>query len=169
MKDETKNFYESIAILDDLLATFTYKPGWRFKRHEGTLDIEVLAVPDSAAWVKLGERRLINVRHLRTIPPVPMVEHWDRDRWMRWLLDEIDATERHETREFFCVDGELPFDPHGQAKQIIQNAVEGLCGEPVGRKPGWMGVDQWDACPCILKAKHDGVCKCKHTVGGGPE
>lgn len=39
------------------------------------------------------------------------------------------------------------------------------CDKPVGEKPWWMGVDQWDGpCECVLEESHDDECKCSHLL-----
>lgn len=38
------------------------------------------------------------------------------------------------------------------------------CGKPVGQRPWWMGLDQWDQCYCLLLPGHDGSCRCKHHL-----
>lgn len=43
-----------------------------------------------------------------------------------------------------------------------------LCGLPVGSKPSWMGVDQYDPCKCILPTDHEPPCKCSHQVRDSP-
>lgn len=40
------------------------------------------------------------------------------------------------------------------------------CGKPVGSKPWWMGVDQYDPCPCTREPDHDGLCECACGVTG---
>lgn len=40
---------------------------------------------------------------------------------------------------------------------MIGNVKVGVaCGAEVGRRPEWMGVDQYDPCPCVLDKGHDG-------------
>jgi hypothetical protein len=36
------------------------------------------------------------------------------------------------------------------------------CGSGLGERPGWMGVDQWDPCPCDQPMNHEGDCSCSH-------
>lgn len=38
------------------------------------------------------------------------------------------------------------------------------CRQPVGSRPWWMGVDQYDQCYCILSPLHLGKCRCSHGV-----
>jgi hypothetical protein len=52
-------------------------------------------------------------------------------------------------------------DEHIVAKPLEQRAA---CAKPVGSKPWWMGVDQYDQCYCVLPPGHDGDCACSHTV-----
>lgn len=62
-----------------------------------------------------------------------------------WLADE-----RGWTRE------------HGD---LCKRCSTGKCAGTVGRRPEWMGVDQWDPCACVLPAGHDGDCACRHDLG----
>ncbi len=36
------------------------------------------------------------------------------------------------------------------------------CDKPVGSRPSWMGVDQYDPCRCMLARGHLGGCVCEH-------
>jgi hypothetical protein len=47
--------------------------------------------------------------------------------------------------------------------EIRTRQVDPLCKKDVGTRPYWMGVDQYDACPCLLPKGHDGGCVCKHS------
>lgn len=44
----------------------------------------------------------------------------------------------------------------------IDADVAERCLADVGRRPGWMGVDQYDPCPCLLRKDHDGPHECRH-------
>lgn len=41
------------------------------------------------------------------------------------------------------------------------------CDKPVGRKPYWMGADQWEyeRCVCLREPGHKPPCKCEHNIG----
>lgn len=41
------------------------------------------------------------------------------------------------------------------------------CKQPMGTKPWWMGVDQYDPCPCVLPSNHTEDHECKHGVKEG--
>ena len=43
------------------------------------------------------------------------------------------------------------------------------CPGTVGSRPYWMGVDQYDPCPCILPPGHEGKHACAHDVPEGSE
>lgn len=38
------------------------------------------------------------------------------------------------------------------------------CGKPVGSRPYWMGVDQYDQCYCNQTEGHAPPCVCSHGV-----
>jgi hypothetical protein len=101
-----------------------YKPGYQvllyddFPRdkvgdevvgHGLTLGI-IARVPDSIGGVYPGVNKgdIIRVQHLFIVPAAT----YNRDSWMRWLLNRCIDVETHETCEFFQIDGERPFAPH---------------------------------------------------------
>lgn len=45
---------------------------------------------------------------------------------------------------------------------LCKRCSSGKCSGTVGRRPYWMGVDQWDPCLCVLRLNHDGKCRCEH-------
>lgn len=56
---------------------------------------------------------IIAVNHYFAVPP----STFDRDSWMRWLLDRLGDVDRHERMEDFVVAGERPFAPnHGPGR-----------------------------------------------------
>lgn len=49
-----------------------------------------------------------------------------------------------------------------QGVEAMSDEQEARCRKPVGTKPWWMGVDQYDQCRCLLPPGHDGECACEH-------
>jgi hypothetical protein len=45
---------------------------------------------------------------------------------------------------------------------VSRSVVEAACGRDVGKRPSWMSSDQYDPCPCVLKAGHQPPCECRH-------
>lgn len=101
---------ESRAILEDLVARLTYKPGWQFDledvdRGQGcvgtTLRISA-TVPDS--W---NPAESVDFLHLMPVPAAA----YNAQSWQRWLVRQILDVETHEALEFFKIDGEAPYFP----------------------------------------------------------
>jgi hypothetical protein len=98
-------------ILASLVERLTYKPRWDFEledidRGQGSkgLTLRVLiSEPDT-----YDPSSIISVVHYMPVPPAAYNER----SWCRWLLDQIILIERHETCEFFRVDGERPYAPN---------------------------------------------------------
>lgn len=109
----------SADLLQEVVESVTYKPGWtlalkemyRHGEHLGggtgtTLSVR-LECEDST---KPGEK--VGLHHLFAVPPAA----YNRQTWERWVLDCIIQVETHEALEFFRVDGWAPyFPPHGFA------------------------------------------------------
>jgi hypothetical protein len=105
---------ESTEILRGLVQRLTYKPKWRFDlaeldREQGsqglTLCISADGIPNS-----LDPSTTTSFLHLMPVFPAAFNER----AWQRWLLEQILLVERHESLEFFKIDGESPYFPaHG--------------------------------------------------------
>lgn len=48
----------------------------------------------------------------------------------------------------------------------MEHTCDPRCNGNVGRRPDWMGVDQYDPCRCTLPNGHAGAHTCEHE--GGP-
>lgn len=104
------------AVLAWLVKQLTYKPNWQFQlvgnydRGQGSKGLTLLiyvTTPDSLA--RYGESP-IRVLHLMPVPPAG----YNRKNWQRWLIEQVILVERHETMEFFKIDGRAPYFPnHG--------------------------------------------------------
>lgn len=107
----------SAKVLQDVVASVTYKPGWTLalkymKRHgehlaggEGlTLSVRVTCDDSTKAGEKVG------LHHLFAVPPAAY--NWTT--WERWVLDCLIQVETHEALEWFKVNGCAPYFPaHG--------------------------------------------------------
>lgn len=107
---------DATAILADLVPRVTYKPGWTFAleeidRGQGCQGLTLLIgamVPDST---RPGE--YTNVLHLMPVLPAA----YNRDAWEYWIYEQIELVERHESMEFYRVDGHAPyFSDHGPGR-----------------------------------------------------
>lgn len=98
--------------LADIIDNMTYRPGWAFSlehidRGQGSegLTFIVTSVGYDTYNVELGQT--YRVRHYRPVPPAA----YNRQSWLRWVLDQMIEIETHEACEFMVVDGKRPFAP----------------------------------------------------------
>lgn len=99
--------------LADLVAGWTYKPGW-------TASLSTVVPPDehqagglrlfivSDTENSLDPTRRVRVRHEFIVPGAMYL----RSSWLRWLWDRVLDVEAHEAGEFFRIDGERVYAPH---------------------------------------------------------
>jgi hypothetical protein len=102
--------------LVDLLARFSYKPGWRFwlqRRRDDQgypspfmweLAIEIADVLDA-----YGSGRVSTFQQR-----CPVVDEMEPGEFTRWLWHQVLSMEQHEAGEWFVVAGERPYDPHAR-------------------------------------------------------
>jgi hypothetical protein len=107
--------------LADLIANFTYKPGWEFRLVDmerdpasshgssaGGLTVDIISCTFNSYHPEAGYG--YRVHHYRIVPAAT----YNRRSWRRWLLDELVKIETHEACEFFRDGEERPFAPtHG--------------------------------------------------------
>lgn len=99
--------------LEDLLARFTYKPGWEFTADitpHGLITLTIRAMVHDAD----NPQNICPITFTETIDPYIVKHRADADEryWMKWLHSMIRRAEEHEIDEFFQVDGVKVFDPH---------------------------------------------------------
>lgn len=90
--------------IQELAASLSYKPGWKFKAGgPGGRSLCVFATtPDSN-----DPTRERTTQHMFEMPD-------DCDDPVRWAFDSLLLAELHEAGEFFTVDGFRPFFPYHQ-------------------------------------------------------
>lgn len=96
-----------VTDLAPLVASFTYKPGWRFKI-AGPLNGYLCAYALTPNSLASNTDRV--TQHQFKLPPTPITVA----EFARWLLDSMLLVERHEAAEFLAIDGFRPFWPHHQ-------------------------------------------------------
>lgn len=91
------------------LTKITYKPGWTIRLLEDVLtglptlvaiDFDTEDTYNPGRTIKIGFRDKLRM-------PIVSLEQFERQ-----ILDMIDRVERHETREWFRIDGVMKYDPH---------------------------------------------------------
>lgn len=103
------------AELAELVEALSYRPGWHFEltdedRGQGSegLTFKILSKGYDTYNPDRGET--YRVWHYFPVPPAA----YNRESWMRWLLDRLIDVETHETCEFLQIAGKRPFAPnHG--------------------------------------------------------
>jgi hypothetical protein len=111
------------VTLAKLVEGFHYRPGWtchlvhmvrdRVDPNDNTsaplaegLTLDIVTRGYNSYHVDRGQN--YGVHHYMIVPAAT----YNRQSWQRWLLDQHFLVERHETCEFFNVDGDKPFAPH---------------------------------------------------------
>lgn len=104
--------------LEVIVENFKYKPGWLFLlqhmdrgQGSGGLTLVITTLTHESLHDKSSsfhEWPVIRVNHLFIVPAAS----YNRNSWMRWLLDRIIEVETHEACEFFRVYGERVYAPH---------------------------------------------------------
>jgi hypothetical protein len=87
----------------------SYRPGWKIEYHEGDWGdgwIVVRAkVPDT-----YDPGREVEILHTGRVPSYLLDD--DEETFIHWLAHFLQGVERHESREWFRVDGAIYDDPH---------------------------------------------------------
>ncbi len=116
----TTQQHTTYGPLNDLLAKVTYRPGWRIWVENDhywlagttsgvTLPDRLLHIDAVVADSNQEDYSELRLSHIFAVPP--WADH-DADRFFNWLAETLIAVERHESREFFKVDGRRFIDPH---------------------------------------------------------
>lgn len=117
MRNLQKGNPESTDILADLVPRLSYKPGWSFglqelERGQGCEGLTLLisfSAPDSCN----PDGPPVGGVHLFPVLPA----NYNREAWEDWILECVHLVERHETHEFFRVDGKQVYFPsHGPGR-----------------------------------------------------
>jgi hypothetical protein len=97
----------------ELLKRFTYKPGWKFEpttyfsTNPGEMTMAIRYEAEDA--FNPGRQIIVGTRK-RFVAPVNEQMFWAN------MLSMIESVERHEAREWFKVDGQMPFNPHKEQR-----------------------------------------------------
>jgi len=114
-----------VSWLEEELARYTYKPGWKLTIVGADHFISGDLFENMFAWTHLEIRyetidsyhpeRTIPIGARLIVPPYVAYEK-DANAFRRWLEHNLDEMERHERREWLRYDGELVNDPHKVTK-----------------------------------------------------
>lgn len=103
------------VILEQLVDTLAYRPGWRFAlddidRGQGSKGLTFIVVSLGYDTYNPQDGERYRVQHYFPVPPAAFNEV----SWRRWILDRMLEIERHEAAEFLQFDGERLYAPvHG--------------------------------------------------------
>jgi hypothetical protein len=117
--------------LEELVRCIRYRPGWSFQLTNAERDLDgdpwdsnskplaggltLIITTKGYNSYRIEEGENYRVNHFFPVPPAT----YNRDSWMRWLLDQCIKVETHEACEFFTLmpmgqgeHMEKPFAPH---------------------------------------------------------
>lgn len=100
------------ADLEGIVDSLTYRPGWQFKlasidRGQGSEGLTFIVTSLGYDTYNPERGEMYRVHHYFPVPPAA----YNRQSWLRWVLDCLIEIETHEVCEFMVVDGERPFAP----------------------------------------------------------
>jgi hypothetical protein len=120
MMNEQRGPAHAAQALAEVVAEVAYKDGWTFRlehiqrpteQYAGSEGLTLRIRADVPNSVKPGE--MTYVEHWMAVPPTS----WNRETWVRWVLDQIILVETHEAMEFYAVAGKKPYFPaHGPGR-----------------------------------------------------
>lgn len=99
--------------LADIVSKLQYRRGYCFElehmdRGQGSEGLTFKVLSDQ--FDTYNPDRRLRVWHFFPVPPAA----YNRESWLRWVLDRLVEIETHEACEFMVVDGQRPFAPnHG--------------------------------------------------------
>jgi len=99
--------------LSTIVESLEYRPGYLFQlahedRGQGSEGLTFKVLSDQVDTY--DPERKLRVWHYFPVPPAA----YNRESWLRWVLDRLIEIETHEACEFMVVDGKRPFAPnHG--------------------------------------------------------
>lgn len=99
--------------LDRIVEHLEYRAGYEFRlaeidRGQGSKGLTFMVLSDQFDTYRPENR--LRVWHYFPVPPAA----YNRQSWLRWVLDRLVEIETHEACEFMVVDGRRPFAPnHG--------------------------------------------------------
>lgn len=98
-------------MLETWLRAVTYRPGVTFEIGDGTLDIRVHTIDSRSPRDDLRE---IDITHRTAIPvfDTRLPEAQLRSEFLEFVRECALAIERHESHEWFRVNGRVVIDPH---------------------------------------------------------
>lgn len=98
----------TIEQAQSIIHRLTYKPGWKFHLDFYTVDKVSLAISfDTENAYEPGQ--IVKIGFRQVLTPSTLISE---ESFIAALMSIIDRAERHETREWFKIDGQMPFDPH---------------------------------------------------------
>lgn len=99
------------TALAEIVENLSYRPDWHFRleaidRGQGSEGLTFMVLSDQ--FDTYDPEKRLRVWHYFPVPPAA----YNRESWLRWVLDRLIEIEVHEACEFMVVDGKRPFVPN---------------------------------------------------------
>jgi hypothetical protein len=123
MSDVNTNTAPFPDELADIVANLAYRPRWSFRlaeidRGQGSEGLTLMVLSENVDTYH--PENPLRVWHYFIVPAAS----YNRESWLRWVLDRLVEIETHEACEFMVVDGKRPFAPnHGPGYDPYQVRV----------------------------------------------
>jgi len=100
-----------VSTLEQWLRSITYRPGVTFTINGDALEIKVHTIDSRSARDDLQE---VDITHRTLLPTFDerLPEAQLRATFLDFVRDRVLAMERHESQEWFRINGRLVVDPH---------------------------------------------------------
>jgi hypothetical protein len=100
------------TVLAEIVDAMSYREGYKFvldhiDRGQGSEGLTFMVMSDGVDTYDPANKHM-RVWHYFPVPAAA----YNRQSWLRWVLDRLIELEVHEACEFFKVDGKLPFAPN---------------------------------------------------------
>lgn len=145
MRNFNKGSEESAEILAEVVSQASYKPGWTFtlqevERGQGCEGLTLLIAFDAQDSCSPNGS---SVRGVHLFPVLPA--NYNREAWEDWILECVHLVERHETHEFFRVNGEQVYFPsHGPGRSPYVTFRVRAKDDAFAEAEPWYGGDPED-------------------------
>lgn len=114
MSDEHENMQVAPYPDDlyDIVYSLKYRPGWTYRldnigRGQGSTGLTFIVQTVGYDTYNIDAGETYRVNHFFIVPTAS----YNRQSWLRWVLDRFIDIETHEACEFMLVDGKRPFAP----------------------------------------------------------
>lgn len=107
-----EQIHNHLGWVGDLLTHFSYKPGWTFEARPVAFALGHYDVCVRFEFVTPNSYRPEELIRIASNERVPSYVIGKPEKFAHWFQHALFSVERHESREWFRVDGEVFDDPH---------------------------------------------------------